>query len=152
LNSAYILKDALKNLWSYTSKTWAGKHLEKWIGWANETEIKGIIRLSKGLNRDREELLSYCKHKVTSAKIESFNATIKRTIRKVCGYQDMECLYLKLGKKHLLPDKTLKVTEQPELGNSEKLVSQSGKEPIFFIRLSTSHLKSLRIFCIKQYN
>ncbi|MFT5084354.1 MAG: transposase, partial [Lentisphaeria bacterium] len=40
---------------------------------------------SKGLNRDREELLSYCKHKVTSAKIESFNATIKRIIRKACG-------------------------------------------------------------------
>jgi hypothetical protein len=29
----------------------------------------------------------------------------------------------------LLPDKTLKFTEQLELGNSEKLVSQSGKEP-----------------------
>jgi len=29
LHSAYILKDALKNLWTYTSETWAGK------GWKN---------------------------------------------------------------------------------------------------------------------
>ncbi|MFT5082552.1 MAG: hypothetical protein ACI9Y1_000577 [Lentisphaeria bacterium] len=36
----------------------------------------------------------------------------------------------------MLPDKTLKFTEQPELGNAEKLVSQSGKEP---------HLYSLSI-------
>jgi transposase len=54
LNSAYILKYALKNLWTYTSKTWAGKYLDKWIGWSNEIEIKEIVRFPKGLNRVRE--------------------------------------------------------------------------------------------------
>lgn len=96
LHSAYILKDALKNLWSYTSKTWAGKYLDKWIGWANETGLDELIRFAKGLNRARDGLLSYCKHQITSAKIESFNATIKRIIRKACGYRDMDYLYLKI--------------------------------------------------------
>ena len=101
LHSAYVLKDALKNLWTYTSETWAGKYLDKWIGWANETGIDELMRFAKGLNRARDGLLSYCKHPITSAKIESFNATIKRIIRKACGYRDMDYLYLKIRQEAL---------------------------------------------------
>lgn len=101
LHSAYVLKDALKNLWTYTSETWAGKYLDKWIGWAEETGIKELMRFSKGLNKARDGLLSYCKHQITSAKIESFNATIKRIIRKACGYRDMDYLYLKIRQEAL---------------------------------------------------
>lgn len=101
LHSAYILKDALKNLWTYTSETWAGKYLDKWIAWANETGINELKQFAKGLNRDRDGLLSYCKHQITSAKIESFNATIKRIIRKACGYRDMDYLYLKIRQEAL---------------------------------------------------
>jgi len=96
LHSAYVLKDALKNLWTYTSKTWAGKYLNKWIGWAEETGIEELIQFAKGLNKARKGLLSYCQHQITSAKIESFNATIKRIIRKACGYRDLDYLYLKI--------------------------------------------------------
>lgn len=101
LYSAYVLKDALKNLWTYTSKAWAGKYLDKWIGWAKETGIEELMRFAKGLNRARDGLLSYCKHRITSAKIESFNATIKRIIRKACGYRDMDYLYLKIRQEAL---------------------------------------------------
>jgi len=101
LHSAYILKDALKNLWTYTSDKWAGKYLDKWISWANETGIEELTRFAKGLNRARDGLLSYCKHQITSAKIESFNATIKRIIRKACGYRDMDYLYLKIRQEAL---------------------------------------------------
>ena len=101
LHSAYVLKDALKNLWTYTSEAWAGKYLDKWIGWANETGIDELIRFAKGLNRARDGLLSYCKQQITSAKIESFNATIKRIIRKACGYRDMDYLYLKIRQEGL---------------------------------------------------
>jgi transposase len=69
------------------------KELDKWIGWAEETGLEELIRFSKGLNRARKGLLSYCKHKITSAKIESFNATIKRIIRMACGYRDIDYLY-----------------------------------------------------------
>ena len=101
LYSVYVLKDALKNLWTYTYEKWAGKYLDKWIGWANETGIEELMRFAKGLNRDRDGLLSYCKHPITSAKIESFNATIKRIIRKACGYRDLDYLYLKIRQEAL---------------------------------------------------
>ncbi len=75
--------------------------MDKWIEWANETGTDEVKRFAKGLNRDRDGLLSYCAHQVTSAKVESFNATIKRIIRKACGYRDMEYLYLKIRQEAL---------------------------------------------------
>lgn len=96
LYQAYILKDMLKQLWTYTYKSCASKFLDKWIELAKETGIDELKRFAKGLNRAREGLLSYCQHRITSAKIEAFNGVIKRIVYKACGYNDLEYLYLKI--------------------------------------------------------
>ena len=96
LNQAYILKDMLKQLWTYTYKACASKFLDKWIELAKETGIAELKRFAKGLDRAREGLLSYCHHRITSAKIEAFNGVIKRIIYKACGYNDLDYLYLKI--------------------------------------------------------
>lgn len=96
LYQAYILKDMLRQLWTYTYKACASKFLDKWIELAKETGIEELKRFAKGLNRAREGLLSYCQHRITSAKIEAFNGVIKRIVYKACGYNDLEYLYLKI--------------------------------------------------------
>ena len=96
LYQAYILKDMLKQLWTYTYKTCASQFLNKWIELAKETGIDELKRFAKGLDRAREGLLSYCQHRITSAKIEAFNGVIKRIVYKACGYNDLEYLYLKI--------------------------------------------------------
>ena len=96
LNQACILKDMLKQLWTYTYKACASTFLDKWIGLAKETNIAELITFAKGLYRARDGLLSYCEHRITSAKIEAFNGVIKRIVYKACGYNDMEYLYLKI--------------------------------------------------------
>lgn len=101
LNQAYILKDMLKQLWTYTYKASASKFLDKWIGLAKETGIAELERFAKGLNRAREGLLSYCQHQITSAKIEAFNGVIKRIVYKACGYNDLDYLYLKIRQESL---------------------------------------------------
>ena len=101
LNQAYILKDMLKQLWTYKYKASASKFLDKWIGLAKETGISELERFAKGLNRAREGLLSYCQHQITSAKIEAFNGVIKRIIYKACGYNDLDYLYLKIRQESL---------------------------------------------------
>lgn len=101
LNQAYILKDMLKQLWTYTYKASASKFLDKWIELAKETGIDELKRFAKGLNRAREGLLSYCQHRITSAKIEAFNGVIKRIVYKACGYNDLEYLYLKIRQESL---------------------------------------------------
>lgn len=96
LFQAYLLKDALKHLWTYQYPKWAGKYLDQWISWAKETDLQPIIKFAKGLNRDRAEIISCTKHRITSAKLEAFNGVINRIVKKACGYRDLEYLYLKI--------------------------------------------------------
>ena len=86
----------LKQLWTYIYKACASKFLDKWIDLARETGIAELKKFAKGLNRAREGLLSYCRNRITSAKIEAFNGVIKRIIYKACGYNDLDYLYLKI--------------------------------------------------------
>lgn len=96
LFQAYLLKDAFATLWTYVRPKWASKFLDNWIEWAQETGLKPLIRFAKGVDRDRNEILAWIKHRVTSAKLEAFNATISRIVKRACGYRDLEYLYLKI--------------------------------------------------------
>lgn len=96
LFQAYLLKDAFSTLWTYVRPKWASKFLDNWIEWAKETGLKPLIKFAKGVDRDRDEILAWIKHRVTSAKLEAFNATISRIVKRACGYRDLEYLYLKI--------------------------------------------------------
>lgn len=96
LLKTYVLKDSLKKLWAYVYPKSAEKYLNKWISWAKQTELQPLITFAKGLDRDRDEILSFIRHRITSAKLEAFNATISRIVKRACGYRDLEYLFLKI--------------------------------------------------------
>lgn len=103
LFEAYLLKDAFATLWTYVRPKWAAKFLDNWIEWAKETGLNPLIRFAKGVDRDRNEILAWIKHRVTSAKLEAFNATISRIVKRACGYRDLEYLYLKIRQEAAPP-------------------------------------------------
>jgi transposase len=106
LFEAYLLKDALKPVWNYKYKKAASSYLDRWIFWAKESMLEPFVKYAKGLDRDRAEILSFIKHRITSGKIEAFNATIARIIRRACGYRDLEYLYLKIRQEALKSSQT----------------------------------------------
>jgi transposase len=91
-----VLKDSLKRLWTYVYPKSAEKYLDKWISLANETKLQPLVSFAKGLNRDRKEILSFIRNRITSAKLEAFNATISRIVKRACGYRDLDYLFLKI--------------------------------------------------------
>ncbi len=103
LSQSYLLKDALKSLWTYVYPKSAGKYLDKWVSWAKESDLKPLVKFAKGLDRDRKEILSFIRHRVTSAKIEAFNATISRIVKRACGYRDLDYLFLKIRQEGCPP-------------------------------------------------
>ena len=103
LFKAYVLKDSLKKIWSYVYPKSAEKYLDKWISLANESELKPLTKFAKGLDRDRKEILSFIRHRITSAKLEAFNATISRIVKRACGYRDLDYLFLKIRQEATPP-------------------------------------------------
>jgi len=67
ISKAYILKDALKVLWTYKYSASAGKYLDKWITWTKETGIKVLEAFAKGLNP------SSCFKKISCVKSMGYN-------------------------------------------------------------------------------
>jgi transposase len=103
LHSAYVLKDALKCLWTYRYPKAAANFLEKWVGWAREAAIRPLERFANGLLEAKEEIVSFCKHPITNGRLEGFNNLISRLIHRACGVRDLDYLFLKL-RQESLPD------------------------------------------------
>ena len=101
LHMTYLLKDGLPQLWMYRYAKSAAKAWENWVAIALDAGIAELSRFAKGLLEAKDQIVSFCKHQLTSAKIESFNAQISRVIHKACGITSLDYLWLKLRQASL---------------------------------------------------
>jgi transposase len=101
LNTVYTLKDSLKQVWGYSYRKCAENCLHAWIQAARASSVIELKRFADGLMKAKDQILSYCKHQITSAKIEAFNAVIARVISKACGVSNLDYLFLKLRQESL---------------------------------------------------
>jgi len=101
LMRTYVLKDALRQVWTYTIRGWARRHLAKWVSWAKESAVPAVMKFARSLWTVREEILNYCKHRITTGPLEAFNNTVSRIVHRACGMPDLEYLHLKLRQESL---------------------------------------------------
>ena len=96
-----IMKDGFRKLWTYVYGKCAKKHLVNWVNMAMESGIEDLQKFAKGVLRDQKEILAYCKHRVTSGKLEGFNNIVSRIVHRACGCKDLDYLFLKLRQASL---------------------------------------------------
>lgn len=101
LSLAYVLKDAFKQVWTYTYRKCAEKRLAGWIHMALESGIGELKRFANGLAEAKEQILNFCQHRITSARIEAFNTIVSRVLHKACGVSNLDFLFLKLRQESL---------------------------------------------------
>ncbi len=70
LSIAYVLKEHFRVVWSYEQAGWARRCLKQWIAWAKDSAIQPLIRFAKGVERDIEQIVSWCRHRITNARID----------------------------------------------------------------------------------
>lgn len=101
LSVVYLLKDAFRAVWTYTYRRSADKCLTHWIAMALESGVGELARFARGLTGAKEQILNFCQHRITSARIEAFNTIVSRVIHKACGVANLDFLFLKLRQESL---------------------------------------------------
>ena len=101
LSVVYILKDALRKLWDYKYPRAAAKYLNRWCGWATVSGIEAVRKFGRSLWKAREEVLNFCRHRITTGPLEGFNNTVSRIIHRACGIRSLDYLFLKLRQESL---------------------------------------------------
>src|SRR5439155_16052318 len=92
---AYLLKESLERLWSYTYEGAMLRYLKSWIDQLRWQRLKPMEKLARMLLDHLEGILNYCRIKVPLGVVEAVNGNIKALLRRGHGYRDLDYLLLK---------------------------------------------------------
>jgi transposase len=87
---AWSLKESLRELWRYHSRTWAERYWKRWYFWATHSRLQPIRFAAKTLKVHLNNIFTYFRHRITNATTESLNAKIQRLKRQAHGYRNVE--------------------------------------------------------------
>lgn len=107
LSVAYYLKEIFGSLWSYKSRTWALKFLERWKDQLKWQRLKPLEKFMDMVKRHLDGILNYCEEKVPLGTVEALNGIIKSIIRRARGFKNHRHGALKIM---FLTDKHANVT------------------------------------------
>jgi transposase len=96
INTVMILKEKLKHIWSYSSRTWAQKALDHWCALARTLKHASVTSFANMLDRYRYGILNHCDYAIHTGKLEGVNNKIKVIKRKAYGFHDLRYFTLKI--------------------------------------------------------
>jgi transposase len=96
LFKAYLLREQLDRLWTYSTRPGVLRFVLGWIRALRWQRLPEMEQLGDFLFRHLEGIAAYCDHPVRFGVVESVNTTIKAVIRRARGMQDGPMLVLKL--------------------------------------------------------
>jgi transposase len=85
---AWAIKEAARQLWSYTSRTWAIKGCKAWMGWAQRSRLDPINKTAPMIASHLDGIVNAIVAGVTNAAAESLNSKIQRLKRDACGFRN----------------------------------------------------------------
>ena len=92
---AYLLKESLDRLWTYTYEGAMLRYLQNWIRQLRWQRLRSFEKLANMLIDHLEGILNYCRIKVRFGVVEAINGNIKTLLRRGRGYKNLRYLLLK---------------------------------------------------------
>jgi transposase len=87
---AWHIKETLRYLWDYRRIGWARKFFRQWYAWAIRSRLEPIRKVAKSLKAHAHNILTYCKHRITTGVAEGINSKIMSIKRLAGGFRNME--------------------------------------------------------------
>jgi transposase len=95
LMKAYLLKESLDRLWTYTYEGAMLRYLQSWIDQLRWQRLTPFQKLAQMLLDHLEGILNYCRVKPPLGVVEAVNGNIKMLMRRGRGYTNLHYLLLK---------------------------------------------------------
>jgi len=95
LMKAYLLKESLDRLWTYTYEGAMLRYLQSWIDQLRWQRLPSFEQLAHMLLDHLDGILNYCRTKVPMGVVEAINGNIKMLLRRGRGYKNIRYLLLK---------------------------------------------------------
>jgi transposase len=87
---AWAIKESLRDLWSYISRTWAEKFWSRWYFWATHCKLPEIIKVAKLICSHLANVLSYFDNRITNSTAEGLNSKIATLQKRAYGFRNIE--------------------------------------------------------------
>lgn len=87
---AWAIKETLRELWSYVRTGWARRFFNGWYGWARRSRLEPIRKVAQTIKDHLENILTYCRHRITNAALEGINSRIQAVKARARGYRNHE--------------------------------------------------------------
>jgi transposase len=95
LMKAYLLKESLDRLWTYTYEGAMRRYLQSWTLQLRWQRLPAFEKLAHMLIDHLDGILNYCRVKVRFGVVEAINGNIKALLRRGRGYKNLRYLLLK---------------------------------------------------------
>ncbi len=87
---AWAIKEHLRRLWHQPTVESATEFFTHWHAWVQRSGLRPLVRLAKTLAQKLDQIVSYCRHPITSAGCEGLNSKITTVQIRAAGYRNME--------------------------------------------------------------
>ena len=91
LYRAYLLKEELRLVF-HTSPDEAVPLLEAWLVWARRCRIASFVKLAKTITTNKAGITATLTHRLSNARIEAINTTLRLICRRAYGFHSAEAL------------------------------------------------------------
>lgn len=83
-------KENLRRLWDHTGVRAARKHFKAWATWVRNSGRARVTKVADMIESRLDDVISYCKHPITSGPLEGMNSIIMAIQRAGRGYRHAE--------------------------------------------------------------
>lgn len=92
LYRAYLLKEQLRAVFHEPDSAGAIELLDAWIAWARRSRLPSFVKLAATVQADREAIVATLTHRLTNARMEAANTTIRLITRRAYGFHSARAL------------------------------------------------------------
>jgi transposase len=107
VGKAWAIKESLRELWNYSHTASARRFFKKWYAWATRSRLEPVKKVANMIKEHIQNVLTYCRRRVTNAVAEGLNSKIMAIKRRACGYRNKEhfktAIYFFCGGLNLYP-------------------------------------------------